>query len=318
LRSRADFELGLLSRLRFLVGKFFRSVLAKSSSCSSLIDLAICREAPLSDERDRSPRFAASAAPAAICWFLDFAGIPQFRSAGDERFSSVEKSDQSATGERNESMKVLFLRRIIWAGIAGCLLLTGALNGAGQTTERQLSKEQADLEKKRAELERKSAELQQREAALQQAQQQLADQQSGRSLSMNLSGDVLFDYDKAVLKPAAEEALKKVAVVLSQFPDSMVTVEGYTDSKGGKPFNMQLSQERAMAVKDWLVKNGSIPAASITAKGFGEDNPVAPNKNADGSDNPAGRALNRRVSIIVEKPPAAIPAATPSLTTTPY
>jgi outer membrane protein OmpA-like peptidoglycan-associated protein len=211
-------------------------------------------------------------------------------------------------------MKDLFLRRIICGGIAGFVLLAGALNGAGQSTEKQLAKEQADLEKKRAELERKSAEIQEREAALQQAQQQLADQQNGRSLSMNLSGDVLFDYDKAALKPAAEEALKKVAVVLSQFPDSMVTVEGYTDSKGGKSINIQLSQARAAAVKDWLVKNGNVGPASITAKGYGEDNPIAPNTNADGSDNPAGRALNRRVSIIVEKPPAAMPAPTPVLT----
>ena len=97
----------------------------------------------------------------------------------------------------------------------------------------------------------------------------------------------------------------------------MVTVEGYSDSKGGRSVNRQLSQERANAVKDWLVKNGNVPAASITARGFGEQNPVAPNTNADGSDNAAGRALNRRVSIIVEKPPAAAPAATPVPTATP-
>ncbi len=127
-----------------------------------------------------------------------------------------------------------------------------------------------------------------------------------------MSGDVLFDYDKAALKPEAEEALKKVAVVLSQFPESMVIIEGYTDSKGGKSVNMQLSQDRANAVKDWLVKNGNVPAANITAKGFGEENPVAANKNLDGSDNPAGRALNRRVSIVVEKPPAAAPAVSPT------
>ncbi len=125
---------------------------------------------------------------------------------------------------------------------------------------------------------------------------------------MNLSGDVLFDYDKATLKPAAEEALKKVAVVLSQFPESKVTIEGYTDSKGTTAVNLQLSRERASAVRDWLIKNGNITAANITAKGFGEENPVAPNKMPDGSDNPAGRAFNRRVSIIVEKPAEPTPA----------
>src|SRR5260370_24112002 len=100
---------------------------------------------------------------------------------------------------------------------------------------------------------------------------------------MNLSGDVLFDYDKAVLKPEAEQALKKVAVVLSQFPESNVTVEGYTDSKGTKATNMQLSRERAQAVKDWLVKNGGVAAPNITTRGFGGQCPIAPKRYASGS-----------------------------------
>src|SRR6266480_2325090 len=192
--------------------------------------------------------------------------------------------------------------------ICATATLCWAMIAPAQTTEKQIAREQAELEKKRAELERKSAELQQREAEIERARQALQNQQSGRSLSMNLSGDVLFDYDKATLKPAAEEALKKVAVVLSQFPESKVTIEGYTDSKGTTAVNLQLSRERASAVRDWLIKNGNITAANITAKGFGEENPVAPNKMPDGSDNPAGRAFNRRVSIIVEKPAEPTPA----------
>ena len=165
-----------------------------------------------------------------------------------------------------------------------------------------IAKKQAELDRQKIALEKKRLELEQKELDLQKAQKEFQAQQSGRSLSMNLSGDVLFDYDKTVLKPEAEQALKKVAVVLSQFPESNVTVEGYTDSKGTKATNMQLSRERAQAVKDWLVKNGGVAAPNITTKGFGEQYPIAANKNADGSDNPLGRALNRRVSIIVEKP----------------
>ncbi len=182
---------------------------------------------------------------------------------------------------------------------------------AQDSTAKEIAKQEAALEKKRLELEKRSLELQEKELALEKAKMELQQQQSGRSLSMNLAGDVLFDYDKAVLKPAAEEALKKVAVVLSQFPESRVTIEGYTDAKGGKAVNLPLSRERAGAVKEWLVKNGNVPAANVTAKGFGEDNPVAPNTNTDGTDNPAGRALNRRVTIIVEKPAAPPPATTP-------
>src|SRR5712671_671920 len=170
-----------------------------------------------------------------------------------------------------------------------------------------IAKKQAELDRQRIELEKKSLELKQRELDLERARQEFEAQQSGRSLSMNLSGDVLFDYDKAALKPEAEQALKKVAVVLSQFPESKVTVEGYTDSKGTKAANMQLSRERAQAVKDWLVKNGGVLATNISTKGLGEQYPVAPNTNTDGSDNPLGRALNRRVSIIVEKSPTTIP-----------
>jgi len=165
-----------------------------------------------------------------------------------------------------------------------------------------LAKKEAELDRQRIELEKKSLELQQKELDLERARQEFQAQQSGRSLSMNLSGDVLFDYDKAVLKPEAEQTLKKVAVVLSQFPESKVTVEGYTDSKGTKTANMQLSRERAQSVKNWLIKNGGVVATNIATKGLGEQYPIALNKNADGSDNALGRALNRRVSIIVEKP----------------
>ena len=168
-----------------------------------------------------------------------------------------------------------------------------------------IAKQQAELERQRLELEKKNIDLQRKELELDKARQQFQAEQSSRSLSMNLSGDLLFDYDKAALKPDAEQALKKVAVVLSQFPESHVTVEGYTDSKGAPTANLQLARERAQAVKDWLVKNGGVPAANISTKGWGEQYPVAPNTNADGTDNPVGRALNRRVSIIVENPPKA-------------
>ena len=189
----------------------------------------------------------------------------------------------------------------------GLALVLSLLSLPAQTPS-EIKKQQTGLERQRVELEKKANELEQKYRELEKAQQQLQAQQSGRSLSMNLSGDVLFDYDKATLKPAAEEALKKVAVVLSQFPESKVTIEGYTDSKGTTAVNLQLSRERASAVRDWLIKNGNITAANITAKGFGEENPVAPNKMPDGSDNPAGRAFNRRVSIIVEKPAEPTPA----------
>ena len=202
------------------------------------------------------------------------------------------------------------LSRAVAKIVLGIVLLTGsdvAVVYAQNDPQVAIAQKQADLDRQRIELEKKSVELKQKEIDLERARQEFQAQQTGRSLSMNLSGDVLFDYDKAALKPEAEEALKKVAVVLSQFPESKVTVEGYTDSKGGKTVNMQLSRERAQAVKDWLVRSGGVAIANISVKGFGEQYAIAPNKNADGTDNPLGRALNRRVSIIVEKPATPTP-----------
>jgi outer membrane protein OmpA-like peptidoglycan-associated protein len=185
--------------------------------------------------------------------------------------------------------------------LIGALWLGDAAVARGENPQITVEKKQAELEKERIELEKRNIELKKRELELEKARQEFEAQQNGRSLSMNLSGDLLFDSDKATLKPEAEQALKKVAVVLSQFPESHVTVEGFTDSKGTQSRNLELSRERAEAVKNWLVKNG-IAAASIATKGYGEGYPVAPNATANGGDNPVGRALNRRVSIIVENP----------------
>jgi outer membrane protein OmpA-like peptidoglycan-associated protein len=198
----------------------------------------------------------------------------------------------------------------VTVAVCGSLVLCGQLAVVRAVDESQIAitRQQTELEKQRLELERKTLELRQKELDLEKARQEFETRQAGRSLSMNLSGDVLFDYDKATLKPEAEQALKKVAVVLSQFPQSEVTIEGYTDSKGTTAVNMQLSRERAQAVKDWLVRNGGVVEPHISTKGFGEQYPVAPNSHADGTDNAAGRALNRRVSIVVENP-ATMPAS---------
>jgi outer membrane protein OmpA-like peptidoglycan-associated protein len=196
----------------------------------------------------------------------------------------------------------MVLPRLLRVSLVVASLAGSATVFAQNNPEAAIAKKQAELERQRIALDKRSLELQQKELELEKARQEL--QQAGaRSMSINLSGDVLFDYGQAALKPAAEESLKKVATVLSLFPDSTVTVEGYTDSKGAKATNLQLSKDRAMSVKDWLTKNGGVAPAAISAKGFGEQNAVAPNANPDGSDNPIGRAKNRRVSIIVEKPP---------------
>lgn len=120
-------------------------------------------------------------------------------------------------------------------------------------------------------------------------------------IRIELSGDVLFDFDRADIRSEAEPVLTGVADVLKQHPDAAVTIAGYTDAKGSDSYNLSLSEKRAASVKDWLVTNGGVDGANLTTQGLGEANPVAPNANPDGSDNPEGRQRNRRVEIAVQK-----------------
>ena len=128
----------------------------------------------------------------------------------------------------------------------------------------------------------------------------LAIKETKTEVRIELSGDILFDFDKATLRPAATPMLERVAEVIRKYGKPMVRIEGHTDSKGSHEYNVKLSQRRADAVKDWLVKNGAIGGALVT-KGLAETQPVAPNQNPDGSDNPEGRQKNRRVEIVVKK-----------------
>jgi outer membrane protein OmpA-like peptidoglycan-associated protein len=114
-----------------------------------------------------------------------------------------------------------------------------------------------------------------------------------------ISGDVLFDFDKYVIKESEYPELDRIAQELKANPNAHVEVDGYTDSIGTVEYNLKLSERRANAVAQHLEKDG-IPAASMTTRGFGKDNPVAPNTLPNGKDNPEGRAKNRRVEILAQ------------------
>jgi outer membrane protein OmpA-like peptidoglycan-associated protein len=131
--------------------------------------------------------------------------------------------------------------------------------------------------------------------------QELEVKETETEIRIELSGDILFDFDKWNIRHEAEPTLEKVAGVIKEYPNSSVLVEGYTDSKGSDSYNLRLSQRRADSVKDWLVKSGGINRQKMSTKGWGEEKPVAPNENPDGSDNPDGRQKNRRVEITVKK-----------------
>ncbi len=121
----------------------------------------------------------------------------------------------------------------------------------------------------------------------------------GNKLYIQLSADVLFDFDKATIKPAAANALRRVALVIKKKAKGPVTIIGHTDSKGKEAYNQELSLRRAESTKAWLLEKGGAKA-TYQVEGKGESQPVADNTKPDGSDNPEGRAKNRRVDIIVQ------------------
>ena len=127
----------------------------------------------------------------------------------------------------------------------------------------------------------------------------LSGTETGFNIQINLSSDVLFDFDKAELKPEADSELQKAADIIRQKGKGLILISGYTDSKGSDAYNKRLSLTRAQAVKNWFEAQGL--HQNYQTEGLGAANPVAPNANDDGSDNPEGRAKNRRVEIIVNK-----------------
>ena len=119
----------------------------------------------------------------------------------------------------------------------------------------------------------------------------LATRDSARGLIVSMS-DVLFDTGHYSLKPGAREKLAKVAGILIAYPGLNIAVGGYTDNVGGDTMNQKLSENRAGAVRDYLVAQG-VATDLVSATGFGNTLPVASN------DNASGRQENRRVELVV-------------------
>ena len=118
-------------------------------------------------------------------------------------------------------------------------------------------------------------------------------------VSIDLKG-VNFDFDKSTLRPDAVAILNEAAEILKRYPELKVEVAGHTDSIGSDAYNQGLSERRARAVYDYLTSNGVDASRMSGPNGYGESRPIAPNTNEDGSDNPEGRARNRRTELNVQ------------------
>ena len=115
---------------------------------------------------------------------------------------------------------------------------------------------------------------------------------------ITLPDHVLFEFDRHELLPEATATLDQIAEAVDHFAPAPVRVAGHTDARGSTDHNQALSERRAQSVVDHLVGAG-VDSDRITAEGHGETRPVAPNQREDGTDDPDGRARNRRVEVVI-------------------
>ena len=121
---------------------------------------------------------------------------------------------------------------------------------------------------------------------------------TAQEIRIELPADILFDFDKSDIRPSAADAIKKAAALLRERAKGTVRIEGHTDSKGNAPYNQKLSERRAESVRKWLVEREGLTATQFATQGFGATRPKVPNTKPDGSDDPDGRQINRRVEIV--------------------
>jgi len=122
------------------------------------------------------------------------------------------------------------------------------------------------------------------------ASEAAAIRREGNLLAVTFKGDVTFDTNSTVVKPGLYSEIDRVAGVLTRYPQTLIRVEGHTDSVGAESYNMDLSSRRANSVRDLLVQRG-VDFSRIQTIGYGETMPIATNTTE------AGRQLNRRVEI---------------------
>jgi len=158
----------------------------------------------------------------------------------------------------------------------------------------RMAAQQADQQRQQAEGEKTAL----RERLKQQLNLILETRETARGLIVNIN-DVLFDFDRYTLKPGAREKLAKVSGILLAYPGLKIRLEGHTDSIGTDDYNQRLSEQRADAVRDYLLQQG-VQSSNLSAVGLGKEGPVASNDSAE------GRQQNRRVEMVVSGEPIGV------------
>ena len=187
-------------------------------------------------------------------------------------------------------------------GRAGRGALIGGGIGAlgGYMAGRQLENRDVLLDEQDRLIEQQRQEIARNRALLEELKRHHLDaRETERGVVVNLP-DVLFQYDKSTLTSTAQEKVSYIAKVVNQRAKTRrIAVEGHADAIGSDSYNLTLSKRRAESVARELTYN-HVGNNRLITRGYGEKYPVAPNINPDGSDNPAGRAKNRRVEVVIE------------------
>lgn len=212
-----------------------------------------------------------------------------------ETLSRAETAWRGREGEATTAhLAYMALKRAqIAQALAGREATIAAALGRGQDTE-ALRRAQSEAERARREAMSYQAQLEQQQAQLREAQQQLAElepKQTERGIVLTL-GEVLFPFNSAELQPGNERTMDRLAQYLEDNPEYQILIEGHTDSVGASEYNQRLSEQRAETVRAALAQRG-ISRDRVRATGLGEDYPVASNSE------PAGRAENRRVEVVI-------------------
>lgn len=186
-------------------------------------------------------------------------------------------------------------------GNAGPGAAIGAGVGAvgGYVVGRQIEGRDHALDAQDQLIERQQQEIARNRTLLEELKRRkLEARETDRGVVVNLP-DVFFAFNSARLTPEAHSKVAHIAAVLQdRARDRKVAIEGHADAIGSEAYNLALSQQRAGTVARELASNG-VREPRLTTRGYGKKYPVAPNTNPDGSDNPAGRAKNRRVEVVI-------------------
>ncbi len=114
----------------------------------------------------------------------------------------------------------------------------------------------------------------------------------GEGIKVTFDSGILYDVNRASLRPEAQENLRELARILQKYPDTNILIEGHTDSDGSEEYNLELSRRRAQSVANFLAELG-VDATRFTLMGYGESQPIADNVT------PEGKQKNRRVELAI-------------------